>query len=170
MAFDLYHDVIEVGLRLSVATLCGGLIGVNRERKHRPAGLRTLMLVSLGAAAFCLLGDRVFEGVEDRTGPGRVLAGIVGGIGFLGAGTILQSKGQVRGVTTAAAIWVTAGLGSACGLGYYPVAVFGAVLAMIVLWLAPVEKEVFGKKHGGRGEVMEGEKEQVMRESRHQAP
>ena len=135
---DVPHDVIETGIRLSVATLCGAVVGCNREAKHRPAGLRTLMLVSLGAAAFALLGDQIAHEAEIRVDPTRIVAGIVGGIGFLGAGTIMRARGSVRGVTTAAAIWVTAGLGSACGLGYYPIAGFGVLLAMMVFFTSVV--------------------------------
>lgn len=169
MALEFYRDGVEVGLRLAVATVCGGLVGLNRERTHRPAGLRTLMLVSLGAAAFCLLAERLFQGIDDKTAMGRVAAGIVGGIGFLGAGTILQSHGQVRGVTTAAAIWVTAAIGTACGIGYYPIAAFATVLTMLVLWLAPVEREVFGHQDQ-EGAPSKGEIKQDQRESRHQIP
>lgn len=164
------HELIDVALRLGVATLCGAGIGFNRERKHRPAGLRTIMLVALGAAAFALLGDRLTHDIDDKTAMGRIAAGIVGGIGFLGAGTILQSGPSVRGVTTAASIWAAAGIGCACGLGYYWIGVVSVALAMAVLWLAPIEKEVFGDTQDDRGREIKGEKDQAMRQSRHQVP
>lgn len=141
---DLYQDWIEVGLRMAAATACGGLVGWDREKARRPAGLRTLTLVALGAASFGLMADELVQRHGAQVDPAKLIAGVVGGVGFLGAGTIMQSRGGgVQGVTTAASIWVVAGLGSACGLGFYPIAVAGLILTMAILWLGPVEKRHF---------------------------
>jgi len=122
-----------------------------------------MMLVSLGSAAFALVGSAVLlKDVEGRNfaDPTRVVAGIVGGIGFLGAGTIIRAGREVKGATTAAAIWVTAGIGAAFGLSLYELAGSTVVLTALILWLSPVEAAVFGRENnrpvtdagsGGRG-------------------
>jgi len=98
-----------------MSVLCGAIVGLERERREKPAGLRTLVLVSLGAAVFTLVG---FVFTSETGDPGRVAAQIVTGIGFLGAGVILHSSGGVSGMTTAATIWVTAAIGMTVGAGY----------------------------------------------------
>jgi len=132
-------SVTEVALRLLVAIAIGGLIGWDRERADKPAGLRTHMLVALGSASFTLLGFEVGDHLAPKTGEGfdptRVLQGVIGGIGFLGAGAIIQNRGHVSGITTAASVWVAGALGSAAGVGAYVLAVFTAVLAFGVLRL-----------------------------------
>ena len=140
-------SVTEVGLRLLVALVIGGLIGWDRERSDKPAGLRTHMLVALGSASFTLLGFEVGDHLAPKTGDGfdptRVLQGVIGGIGFLGAGAIIQNRGHVSGITTAASVWVAGALGAAAGVGAYVLAVFTAVLAFAVLTLSsriPVER------------------------------
>jgi putative Mg2+ transporter-C (MgtC) family protein len=134
----------EVGIRLLLAVLIGALIGWNRERHDKPAGLRTHMLVALGSASFTLLGFEVGAHVSGSAGPGldptRVLQGVIGGIGFLGAGAIIQSGGQVSGITTAAGLWVVGALGAAAGLGAYVLALFTAGLAFVILLLARFER------------------------------
>ncbi len=120
----------ELVLRLVLAALIGGLIGLEREIVHRPAGIRTHMLVSLGA---CLLTV-----ITLATAPAeiaRTMAGIVTGIGFLGAGTIFKSKSDVHGLTTAASIWVMAAIGVAIGLGYYLITLVVAGLALFILYI-----------------------------------
>jgi putative Mg2+ transporter-C (MgtC) family protein len=122
-------SVSEVIVRLFVALLAGGLIGWDRERLDKPAGLRTHMLVGLGSCTFTLLGFEVSGHLaarnNDEFDPTRVLQGVVGGIGFLGAGTIIQSRGQVSGVTTAASVWVSGALGAAAGVGAYVLVAVG---------------------------------------------
>jgi putative Mg2+ transporter-C (MgtC) family protein len=129
----------EVAVRLVAAILMGALIGFDRERLDKPAGLRTHMLVALGAASFTLLGFEVGAHLSPRTGEGfdptRVLQGVIGGIGFLGAGAIIQNRGHVSGITTAASVWVAGALGAACGVGAYVLAVFTTVLALAILAL-----------------------------------
>lgn len=132
--------ISEVAVRLGVAIAIGGLIGWDRERADKPAGLRTHMLVALGSASFTLLGFEVGEHLSPKTGEGgfdptRVLQGVIGGIGFLGAGAIIQNRGQVTGITTAASVWVAGALGAAAGVGAFILAGFTAVAAFAVLSL-----------------------------------
>jgi len=102
---------IETIFRLALAIALGGLIGFERELKHRPAGLRTHMLVSLGATVFTIIS------LSFDVEPSRIAAGIVTGIGFLGAGSIIAQKGHIRGITSAATLWVVAGIGLSIGVG-----------------------------------------------------
>ena len=120
-------------IRLGVALLIGGIIGAERERQKKAVGLRTLILISVGSAIFTILSIRisVLWGGE----PTRIAAQIVSGIGFLGAGVILEERGRVVGLTTAATIWLTAALGMAVGAGEYILAIGGAVISIIVLIL-----------------------------------
>jgi len=137
---------IELGLRLLMSLIIGIIIGLEREMHHKSAGLRTSVLICLGATVFTL-SSLTFRGETGAVDPSRVAAGIVTGIGFLGAGTIIQTRGSVHGLTTAAAIWVMAGLGLAVGIGYYSLAIIGAVLSVIVLNpFMMIEKAVKGQK------------------------
>lgn len=130
-------STIEVVARLLVAILIGGLIGWDREKSDKPAGLRTHMLVALGSASFTLLGFEVGAHLSPKSGEGfdptRVLQGVIGGIGFLGAGSIIQNHGQVSGLTTAASVWVAGALGAASGVGAYVLAGVTTVLAFVIL-------------------------------------
>ena len=127
-------DYTEILLRMVLATFAGGFIGLEREVVHKPAGVRTHMLVSLGSALFVLIAlQSVPEGID------KVLAGIATGIGFLGAGTIFKAKSEVHGLTTAASIWTVAAVGLAVGLGYYLMTVIAVVLILIVLQLNKME-------------------------------
>ena len=126
--------LLRVVLRLLCAVLLGGLIGWDRERREKPAGLRTHMMVTLGSAAFVLLAiDAATRYGSNTVDPTRVLQGVVGGIGFLGAGCIIQSRGHVKGVTTAASLWLDGALGAACGMGAYVLAAVAAGLALVIL-------------------------------------
>jgi len=136
----------ELLLRLVLALVLGALIGLDRRLRSKPAGLRTMSLVSLGSATFTLVGlTAMMQLVEAEQGAGfeamvrldtsRVIAGIVGGIGFLGAGAIIQSRGRVQGLTTASGIWMTAAIGVATGLGQYVLALSATFLAYVVLVL-----------------------------------
>ena len=122
-------------LRLSIAMLAGGTLGLNRELHARPAGVRTHALVSLGAALAAIITLQTqAAGVSDANSIGRIIQGVMTGIGFLGAGVILRDAGgHVTGLTTAATIWVCAALGIACGLGYWKTAGVSIGLALIVL-------------------------------------
>ncbi|MFT4592686.1 MAG: putative Mg2+ transporter-C (MgtC) family protein [Phycisphaerales bacterium] len=139
----------EIILRLVLAVVLGGVIGFNRSRHNKPAGLRTMALISLGSAAFTLIGieaviqlSQLQTGVDSLTSgvsssinldSSRIIAGIVGGVGFLGAGAIIQSKGRVQGMTSAASIWVTSTIGVSVGLGLYLLATTITFIAFIVL-------------------------------------
>jgi Uncharacterized membrane protein len=130
----------EVLLRLSTAALIGIAIGLDRELQHKSAGMRTIGLVSLGAAiaAMLLAGG-------DSDAASRVIQGALTGIGFLGAGVIVRHGPSVEGLTTAAAIWTAAVLGAGAGLAVWPVVIIGAGLALILLILARlVERRLLG--------------------------
>ena len=120
----------EMILRLLLGGLMGGVIGLEREFRAKEAGLRTHFIVALGSALFMLISQYAFEGRFDAA---RVAAQVVSGIGFIGAGVIIFQKNVVRGVTTAAGLWVAAAIGLACGAGMYVVA--GAATLMTVLCL-----------------------------------
>jgi putative Mg2+ transporter-C (MgtC) family protein len=130
----------DVTLRLLVAAVLGGAIGLERELREREAGLRTHLLVSLGAAVFTVVSAYGFGGFQYglETGitrdPTRIAAQIVTGIGFLGAGAIIRQGLSVRGLTTAATLWVVAAIGMASGAGYYSAAVVGTLIVIISLW------------------------------------
>ncbi len=118
-------------LKLLVAAILGAAIGLERELKHRPTGLRTVTFICFGSAMFTLLSDRLasqFPG--DHT---RIAAQIIPGIGFIGAGSILRDKGSVSGLTSAATIFVAAGIGMATGGGLYQTAIFSTILVLICL-------------------------------------
>lgn len=141
MAIVYPHD-LEMVLRILLAFALGALLGWERERAGRPAGLRTFMMVSAGSAAFTLVSIYGFDDLGTVRDPGRVAAQIVTGIGFLGAGTIWRTPSTVRGLTTAATIWFAAALGMMAGVGLYVVATLTAMLGFICLqWLrAPARR------------------------------
>jgi putative Mg2+ transporter-C (MgtC) family protein len=124
---------LQLALRLAAALGLGAIVGLERELRRQPAGFRTHALVSLGAAIFTVVSAYAFSGIGSD--PTRIAAQIVSGIGFIGAGTIIQSRGGVRGLTTAASLWAVAGIGMASGAGLYGVALSGAALMLVVLWL-----------------------------------
>jgi putative Mg2+ transporter-C (MgtC) family protein len=135
---DVADGLVLFG-RLVLALLLGGILGWDRERRDKPAGLRTHMLVSLGSASFVALAvDLQTQAGAQVIDPTRVLQGVVGGLGFLGAGTIIQGRGHVSGLTTAASVWVVGAVGAAAGLGAYVLAIATAVLAVPVLSLLGV--------------------------------
>jgi putative Mg2+ transporter-C (MgtC) family protein len=125
----LDYDVI---VRLLAACICGGVLGWEREAKEKAAGLRTHMLICLGAATFTALGEAMAVGDGD---PVRVIQGVATGIGFLGAGQILQRGNNVTGLTTAAGIWLVGAVGVACGVGQYVIALCAVVLGVTTLAL-----------------------------------
>ncbi len=129
-------------IRLVAAALLGGLVGLERDVHGRAAGLRTHMLVALGAGLFMVMSEMVAAQVNVQAGtvgrfadPGRIAAQVVTGIGFLGAGTILKEGFTVRGLTTAATLWVVAAIGMAAGAGYYVLAAVATALALLGLML-----------------------------------
>ncbi len=133
---------LDLLLRIGLSMLVGGLIGLERELDRKPAGLRTHMLVSLGAALFILVGIQTGMVQADPSVGGRIIQGLVAGIGFLGAGEIFlastreeQTDLRVKGLTSAAAVWVAAALGAAAGCGLWLLSLTGAGLTLLVLWI-----------------------------------
>ena len=118
---------LEIFLALLLAVVLGAIVGVEREKSHKPAGLRTNMLVSLGACLFAMMSTSF--GAQ----PAQVAGGIVAGIGFIGAGTIWAEKDKVQGITTAASLWATAAIGLTTGIGDYPIAAIVTLLVVIIL-------------------------------------
>ncbi len=140
----------ETLLRLFMALACGAVIGLNRDLHHKSAGFRTFGLVSVGSAIVALV---ITEASPDPNAVSCVIQGVLTGIGFLGAGVILHqpTSSRVTGLTTAAAVWLTAGLGLACGLGQFPLAVAGLAVALVILIVGrPIElylEKLFPAKH-----------------------
>jgi putative Mg2+ transporter-C (MgtC) family protein len=114
-----------------LAVVCGAIIGIERQFKHKPAGLRTNIMICLGAAVFTLISERMASGSQDSIT--RIAAQIVTGVGFLGAGAVIQDRGGIHGLTTAATIWLVASIGMACGARLYYLACITTVLALLVL-------------------------------------
>jgi putative Mg2+ transporter-C (MgtC) family protein len=136
--FDNY--AVDIFVKLCLAAIAGGLVGLEREKHGRPAGLRTNLLVSVGACAMMIVSEAFYikYGMLDvesavRFDPSRVAAQIVTGIGFIGAGVILKEGVSVRGLTTAASLWVVAGLGMAFGMGYFSLAAITTALVLVSL-------------------------------------
>ncbi|MEO7152832.1 MAG: MgtC/SapB family protein [Burkholderiaceae bacterium] len=150
-ALDEFSDLPDAGqltrvvLRIAVAILLGALIGYERELRQSSAGLRTHMLVALGAALFVLVPQQAGVSEGDMS---RVLQGVIAGVGFLGAGAVLKrdDTDQIRGLTTAASIWVTAAIGIAVGLGREATAVTGTIAVLLIL--AVLRR--FARRTGGR--------------------
>jgi putative Mg2+ transporter-C (MgtC) family protein len=148
------REVLHIDLlaKLALATLLGGVIGWEREASGKPAGLRTNVLICVGAALLTYLSIR-FSALADPGGPAfdpsRITAQIVSGIGFLGAGTIMQAKGTVTGLTTAATLWVVAAIGMTAGAGAYFEAGGATLLVLLILWpLGWVEDRIEGSRRG----------------------
>ncbi|WP_066715291.1 MgtC/SapB family protein [Clostridium sp. Marseille-P299] len=143
MNLDL--DLSHICIRLLIATILGGIIGWEREFKSRPAGLRTHILVCVGATIIAIIQQEImFDSLKlgmeypelsgiIRSDPARLICQVVSGIGFLGAGTIVFTKNSIHGLTTAASLWSTAALGLATGMGYYHVALVGIVIIFFAL-------------------------------------
>ena len=151
---DMNPSLLQVCLRLLCAMLIGLIIGTEREYTHRPAGMRTHILVALGSCAITITGQLLFVqykalgGVPD---PARLSAQIIAGVGFLGAGTIMREGANVKGLTTAASLWTVAGLGIAAGFGYYSVAIAGMLFVFITLTLFEFLQHKLFAPHGKNG-------------------
>jgi putative Mg2+ transporter-C (MgtC) family protein len=137
-------------LRLSLATLLGAVIGFEREYHAKEAGVRTHLLVALGACLFMILSAYGFDFMLDRDhvsfDPSRIASQVVTGIGFIGAGTIIFQKNTIRGLTTAAGVWVTAAIGLACGGGLYTLALASTLMVLLGLeafnyWLRRIDSK-----------------------------
>lgn len=129
-------DVTRITLRLLIAASLGGILGFEREHKGKAAGLRTHMLVALGSALFVLIPQQAGVSDADLT---RVMQGLLAGVGFLGAGAIITGSGdeEIKGLTTAAGIWLTAAIGMAAGLGREATAVLSTLIALVILYTVP---------------------------------
>lgn len=137
MALEIGMLEAEIVVKLILAAVIGGVVGFEREIKRKPAGMRTHSLVCLGAALFTIMSVSI-AGAE----PARIAAGIVTGIGFLGAGMIFRAEERVRGLTTAAELWALAAIGVAIGLGlYFAALVTTAIMIFILIPMKYVEKE-----------------------------
>ncbi|WP_201831872.1 MgtC/SapB family protein [Microvirga zambiensis] len=137
-----YPNQVEMSLRLCAATMAGMAVGINRDIHNKPIGMRTLGLVSLGSAIVILSGS-VYEGIHfGQDSVSRVIQGILTGLGFLGAGAVLRArdKMEVHGLTTAATVWIAAGLGVAAGLGAWFITIAGTIVTLLLLTLGkPLE-------------------------------
>lgn len=143
------HTWLPVGFKVALSILCGGTIGLEREIKHKPAGLRTNILICLGSSLFTMLSVLMSASAPGEPGdPTRVAAQIVSGVGFLGGGMILQSGGSVSGLTSAATVWVVAAIGMCIGLGYpITAAIFTITVFVTLYFLSKVDRKIFGKIH-----------------------
>jgi len=148
--FDLLHSEMASGLvgsslvRLALAAILGGAIGLERELRHRPAGLRTNMFICFGAAMYTILSDALaVEHIGDHT---RIAAQIIPGIGFIGAGLILHNRGLTTGLTTASTLFVVASIGMATGGGLYVTAVFATIAVLLALFALGHLEQTFSLK------------------------
>ncbi|NLK93658.1 MAG: MgtC/SapB family protein [Clostridiales bacterium] len=138
---------VSITIRLFLAVLCGGLIGLERGRKGQAAGCRTHMLVCIGSALVMMTNIYVVDVYSPSSDPTRIGAQVVSGIGFLGAGSILvTSKNQIRGLTTAAGLWASACMGLAIGVGFYELAIIGNIFIFAVIAVVnKFDRKVYGK-------------------------
>jgi len=140
-------------LGLLFAVILGGAIGLEREINGKPAGLRTNIIICLGATAFTLVARRLGLEFHSPDAPGRIAAGIVAGVGFLGPGALIQEGSGVHGLTTAAGIWLVASIGVACGMGYYLLATLTTFLALVALFgLLPITRKIRQRRQQKNGQ------------------
>lgn len=140
-------EILEIILKLFLAVALGGLIGLERESSHKPAGFRTNILICLGATMMMILADLLIgEHNIASSEAARIAAGVITGIGFIGAGTIIQSRGTVIGLTTATTLWVVACLGLLIGAGYYMVGLIFSIIIMLTLVLFRRVEEFYLRK------------------------
>ena len=146
-------DFADAALRLGLALVCGMVVGIDRELRDKPAGLRTHMLVSLAAASFTLISfdfhARLIAQGNDNADPIRAVEAVVAGVAFLGAGTIIQSARKVRGVTTGAGMWMAGAIGLACGGGLFAVAIMLTVAIFVVVTLLGMVEGWLQKRRNG---------------------
>ena len=139
------EEATRDAVRLIVAAIFGGILGIDREMKHKTAGLRTHMLVSLGSALFILIPLQSHASMQDMS---RVLQGLIAGVGFLGAGAIIKvvENHEAKGLTTAASLWMAAAIGIAMGMGHGMTALLATFLALIILSVIPVLEKRIGTR------------------------
>jgi putative Mg2+ transporter-C (MgtC) family protein len=145
-------ELWSIAAKIGLSALLAGAVGAEREWIGKWAGLRTHMLIAVGSALLTDLSVRIgeaFHGASAAWDPGRIAAQIVSGVGFICAGTIIQSRGAVHGLTTAAGLWVASAIGMAVGAEFYAHATVGAVALLVILAvLRPLEDALFGRRHG----------------------
>lgn len=148
----------DLAARIAIAAILGGIVGLEREWTGHPAGLRTNILVSVGSCLFTALSIEGFPLRGQAQDTARIAAQIVTGIGFLGGGALIQTRGHVRGLTTAATIWMIAAIGMAVGTGLYFLAVFSTLLTVVVLvLLRPLSTWLEARAHRRRRQAREEE-------------
>lgn len=130
-----FMSISEMLIRLIVAIILSGVIGYEREYRHKPSGMRTNMLVGLGTALITIVSLEIIrqEGATSATDISRIISSVLPGIGFIGAGMIIQSRGHVQGLTTAASLWLVAGIGIAAGVGMFSLAAIATVIGLVTL-------------------------------------
>ncbi len=145
------RDILEIFVQLSLAVLLGGLIGFERELAKKTAGMRTFALVALGATMFSIISNHGFKSLIGSSGfdPSRIASQVVVGIGFIGGGSIIFSQSKVKGLTTAAGLWVAAAIGMAVGYKLYSIALFSTFLTIFVLVVMWYIENKFVKKLQG---------------------
>jgi putative Mg2+ transporter-C (MgtC) family protein len=145
--------ILDMLTRLGVAAGLALFLGLERELHGKPAGLRSHMLVSLGSATFIIVGMSILFATAEgdpsaRIDPSRVVEGVIGGIGFLGAGSIIRSGGQIQGITTGASIWLAGAVGVSAGINNFPLAIMVTVIALIIMTgLGRFEREIIDDKN-----------------------
>jgi putative Mg2+ transporter-C (MgtC) family protein len=151
--FDTWiHEAVASYGPLAESMVRGGLVGLEREIRGRQAGFRTNMLVCIGSCLVMLVSIHVADsavpraGINVTTDPGRIAYGVMTGIGFLGAGAILQKKDSIRGLTTAAALWCVAALGLAAGIGLYSLAALSALVVLFTLWALDLAEDLIPRR------------------------
>lgn len=136
----------QIFFRLIAALFLGGAIGIDREVKNRPAGLRTHMLIALAASIFAVTTLEIIAELEKRghtADPIRAIEAVTAGVAFLAAGSIIQSRAQISGLTTGASMWLAGAVGVSCGFGFFTIALLATVLALIVLvWLQSLSQKI----------------------------
>ena len=153
--------ILEYIFKFVLSTFLGGIIGLERELKSKPAGFRTNILICLGSTLYTILSSELSKLIPGLPlDPSRIPGQIVVGIGFIGAGTIIQARGSITGLTTAATIWVVAAIGLAVGAGFYEVAVIFSILVLTVLAvLGRIERAILGKCNSVSMELVIKDKE-----------
>lgn len=153
-------ETTEIFIRLGLAILIGFVVGLEREHHHRPAGIKTHILVCMGATVISMIQIEMVQDVINKvagdpslanilkTDYGRLGAQVISGIGFLGAGTIMRTKGSIKGLTTAATLWLVACVGLGIGMGYYKISIISIVLVMLVLTLLRFFQTNLQRKRG----------------------
>lgn len=160
-SFKMEPGIWEICLRLLCAMAVGMVIGTEREYTNRPAGMRTHILVALGACVVAITGQMLFNEYRllgATPDPARLTAQVITGVGFLGAGTIMREGSTVKGLTTAASVWTVACLGVAAGYGYYSIALAGLVFALITLTILElIQHHLPGRRHTNEEYMLECE-------------